>query len=87
MNMDDMGEIIRTNPQAVNTVEDALIEAERASSPSETVRWQHAALRLLLHRVNELELGVGLQEATAMENVRARARRIKEGGLEMRLGL
>jgi hypothetical protein len=74
----DDDHVIHVHPSGVKRVEDALHEAESASSPADTVRWQQAAIRLLLKRVDDLEMAVGQQDAKATEAIRARGRLLVE---------
>jgi hypothetical protein len=80
--------VMYTGPQGVRTVEEAMAEAENASSPAETVRWQHAAIKLLSARLADVELvlaKVGEPSKKAQKIVDHRARRrldeMQNGGL------
>lgn len=62
------------------TVRQALNLARNATSPADTVQHLFMAIQLQQQQIEQLELGVGIQEYDAMEGIRARARQIKTHG-------
>lgn len=57
-------------------VRECLDEARTARSPAESLQALYLAVAYLSQQTEELEKGVGVQDAPALEGIRARARRL-----------
>lgn len=76
-------------PQGFNNVADALVEAQNATSPADTVRFLYAAIRLQQQQIQALELGIGMplsdEGGKALDGIRVRAKETEHTLQRMRV--
>lgn len=68
--------IVSTGGGQPRNVRQALDAARRASSPAETVQHLFIAIAYQQQQIEALEKAVGVQDASAMEDIRARGRQL-----------